>query len=175
MAAKSVLAAFLGEITPTDGYNRYGSYQRLISRTLTSSEYNDEQLLVDPQELTKKLVIPRVLPAGTRTPSPQGTPAKIAPPPDRLTLDYFGIKETDLRLTRANAAGSVKSSVTVSSLSTIIKQINEHEPERGREKLISQIPRTKDKQVPLLREYFGLPPLDQTAGSTTQRTKKSGK
>lgn len=172
MASKTKLAAFLSEVSPTDGFNRYGSYQRLVSRSLVSSEYNDEQLLIDPQDLTKKLVIPRVLPAGTRTPSPQGTPAKIAPPPDRLTLEHFGIKESDLRLTRANAAGSVKSTVTIQQLSSIIGDINKHELERRGVKIISQIPRTKDKQVPLLREYFGLPPVDQTTTTAQPRGKK---
>ena len=175
MGEKTLLAAFLNEIAVSDGINRFGSYQRLVSRSLMPSEFTDEQLLVDPHERPKNLIIPRVLPAGTRTPSPQGTPAKIAPPPDRLTLDFFGMQESDLRLLRANAAGAPKSSITVSNLSAFIKQINEHEVNRGREKLISQIPRTKDKQVPLLREYFGLPPLDQTGESTKARSKKSGK
>lgn len=174
MTSEDSLGTLLKNIKDSKGINRQGTFQKYIEQKRTKIGLTDEYVLVDPLE-SKNMVVPKVIPAGVRSPSVRGTPAKIEPIRERLSLEDLGITERDLSGARANPADRKGSkTATKTELLRVAKAINDHEKEQGRKKYFANITSKKREELlDLLREYFDLEPLNLSKEESS--TKKSSK
>jgi hypothetical protein len=168
MEPPSILDRLLQEIEHSRGYNPKAAYQGFIETGPTRRSLTDEYKIVDPVK-PQAMVVPKVLPAGVRSPSARGTPAKIEPIKGRLTLEDFDLTEADLVPGRANKAGRTTKPMKKEELSNIARQIKQHEKAQGGIQHFHSIPSTRAPLVAALRKYFGLAPSEDEEEETAEK------
>lgn len=160
MGSPSILDSLHTEIEQSKGYNTKAAFQGLIERGPVRRTLTDEYKLVDPIQ-PQTMVVPKVLPAGVRSPSARGTPAKLETIEGRLSLEDLDLTEEDLVPGRANKAGRTTQPMKKDELYRIAKQIKDHEKETGGVQHFHSIPNKRAPLVAALRKYFGLAPADE--------------
>lgn len=170
--ATSILDQLIQEVDQDQGFNTRASYQELIEKGRQKKALTDKYALVQPIK-PQEMVVPKVLPAGVRSPNAKGTPSKLESIEGRLTLEDVGLTEQDLMPERANKAGRTAKSMKKDDLYKIAQQIKAHEKEQGVVQHFRSIPPTRAPLVAELRKYFGLAPTDEDDENTeNERPKK---